>query len=76
MVSVRLTPEAHKQFHALPRGIRPRVARLIGRLRNWPNVSGAKALSGELSGRYRLRTGAYRVQFTALNLGDFCIAVV
>lgn len=76
MVSVRLTPEARKQFHALPHGIRPRVAALIGRLRNWPNVSGAKALSGELAGRYRLRTGAYRVQFTARQDGDDWVVVV
>ncbi|HEX7380315.1 MAG TPA: hypothetical protein VF278_24585 [Pirellulales bacterium] len=45
-------------------------------MRNWPNVSGAKALSGELAGRYRLRTGAYRVQFTARQDGDDWVVVV
>ena len=29
------------------------------------DVSGAKPLSGELAGRYRLRTGDYRVEFYA-----------
>lgn len=30
---------------------------------DWPNVSGAKPLRNELSGRRRVRTGDYRVQF-------------
>lgn len=63
MAAVKLMPEANEQFLALPRGIRPRVTRLFDRLRRWPTVSGAKALSGGLAGRYRLRTGDYRVQF-------------
>jgi mRNA-degrading endonuclease RelE of RelBE toxin-antitoxin system len=32
-------------------------------LGGWPEVSGAKPLSGKLAGRYRVRTGDYRVQF-------------
>jgi mRNA-degrading endonuclease RelE of RelBE toxin-antitoxin system len=32
-------------------------------LQQWPSVSGAKPLRGELAGRYRLRTGDYRIQF-------------
>jgi mRNA-degrading endonuclease RelE of RelBE toxin-antitoxin system len=39
------------------------VLRLLVRLERWPDVSGAKPLSGGLAGRYRLRTGDYRVQF-------------
>jgi mRNA interferase RelE/StbE len=38
---------------------------LIVRLEQWPNVSGAKPLSGKLAGRWRMRTGDYRVQFRA-----------
>lgn len=48
----------------------------IVRLRNWPGVSGAKALSGDLAGRFRLRTGDYRVQFTAQRDGDAWRVVV
>ena len=33
------------------------------RLEQWPHVSGARPLRGELTGSYRLRTGDYRVQF-------------
>jgi mRNA-degrading endonuclease RelE of RelBE toxin-antitoxin system len=33
------------------------------RLADWPDVSGAKPLSGKLAGRFRLRTGDYRLQF-------------
>lgn len=36
---------------------------LVERLDRWPQVSGAKPLSGVLAGRYRLRTGDYQVQF-------------
>lgn len=50
-------------MEALPNPIHARVLRLTVRLENRPNVSGAKALSGKLAGRYRLRTGDYRVQF-------------
>ena len=63
MATVDVTPTAHTQFEALPRGIRLRVARLLDRLERWPHVSGAKALSGNLAGRRRMRTGDYRVQF-------------
>ena len=40
-----------------------RMAKLVERLRQWPAVSGAKPLSGRLAGRFRLRTGDYRLQF-------------
>lgn len=36
---------------------------ILDRLRRWPEVSGAKPLSGALAGRWRIRTGDYRVQF-------------
>ncbi|HQU44275.1 MAG TPA: type II toxin-antitoxin system RelE/ParE family toxin, partial [Pirellulales bacterium] len=61
---VVLTPEAAEQLDALGNPIHGRVLRLIVRLEQWPDVSGAKPLSGELAGRYRLRTGDYRVQFS------------
>jgi mRNA-degrading endonuclease RelE of RelBE toxin-antitoxin system len=36
---------------------------IIARLEQWPNVSGAKPLRGNLAGRFRIRTGDYRLQF-------------
>jgi mRNA interferase RelE/StbE len=63
MVAVRITPEALKQAEALKEPILGRVLRIVERLRNWPEVSGVKPLSGKLAGFYRLRTGDYRVQF-------------
>ncbi|HEX7447718.1 MAG TPA: type II toxin-antitoxin system RelE/ParE family toxin [Pirellulales bacterium] len=63
MANVVLAPEAAEQLEALTNPIHGRVLRLIVRLEHWPNVSGAKPLSGDLAGHYRLRTGDYRVQF-------------
>ncbi len=40
---------------------------LLERLEKWPNVSGAKPLRGNLVGRYRLRSGDYRLQFQVVN---------
>jgi mRNA-degrading endonuclease RelE of RelBE toxin-antitoxin system len=63
MANVELTPDAARQKDQLPRVIRVRIIKLIERLRNWPHVSGAKPLSGELAGHWRMRTGDYRMQF-------------
>jgi len=63
MATVSLTPEAAEQLEDLNNPIHGRVLKLLVRLEEWPEVSGAKPLSGELAGRYRLRTGDYRVQF-------------
>jgi mRNA-degrading endonuclease RelE of RelBE toxin-antitoxin system len=61
--AVTITPEALEQAERLPLPIQGRVFHLVMRLRNWPEVSGAKPLTGNLAGHYRLRTGDYRVQF-------------
>jgi mRNA-degrading endonuclease RelE of RelBE toxin-antitoxin system len=63
MATVTITPEALRQAERLPTTIRSRLRRLAIKLENWPAVSGAKALSGRLAGRYRIRTGDYRMQF-------------
>jgi mRNA-degrading endonuclease RelE of RelBE toxin-antitoxin system len=63
MAEVRITPDALEQAESLNDPILTRVMGLVDRLRNWPQVSGAKPLSGNLAGHYRLRTGDYRVQF-------------
>jgi mRNA-degrading endonuclease RelE of RelBE toxin-antitoxin system len=39
------------------------VLLVFRRLADWPNVSGAKPLRGNLKGNFRIRTGDYRVVF-------------
>jgi mRNA interferase RelE/StbE len=63
MARVSLTREAVEGLEDLPLVIHARVLSLLERLATWPAVSGAKPLSGPLAGRYRLRTGDYRLQF-------------
>lgn len=66
-MTVLLTPEAQEDFEALPATIRARVLRIFERLHGWPNVSGAKPLSGEWAGHYRIRTGDWRVVFRVVS---------
>jgi mRNA interferase RelE/StbE len=61
--TVIVSPEALAEADKLPRVIHGRVVRIVERLAAWPNVSGAKPLRHGLAGRYRIRTGDYRVQF-------------
>ena len=63
MAVVTISPEAASQIEALPNAIHPRIDGLIERLEKWPDVSGVKKLSGSLAGRYRIRTGDYRLQY-------------
>lgn len=62
-MEVRLLPEAFHQLERLPAVVHRRVLGVLERLTCWPRVSGAKPLRGNLAGRYRIRTGDYRVQF-------------
>ena len=63
MVAVRLTDEASSEFASLPVTIKARVLSVLERLKDWPNVSGAKPLRGEWAGHYRIRTGDWRIIF-------------
>jgi mRNA-degrading endonuclease RelE of RelBE toxin-antitoxin system len=63
MATVAVTPDALEDLGRLPAEIVARVEKLFARLEHWPEVSGKKALSGNLAGLWRLRTGDYRVQF-------------
>ena len=63
MAKLTLTREAAEGLDDLPLVIHSRVLSLLERLEKWPAVSGAKPLTGPLAGRYRLRTGDYRLQF-------------
>ena len=62
-MGVRLTVTARLQLLDLNEPMLSRITAVLERLGNWPAVSGAKPLRGQLVGRYRLRTGDYRVQF-------------
>ena len=55
--------EALGELAKLSRATRERIGKLFERLEGWPAVSGAKPLSGNLAGSYRLRTGDYRLRF-------------
>ena len=62
-MEVVLTPEAAGELDALTEPMHTRVLRVLERLANWPHVSGARPLSGDLAGHWRIRTGDYRVMF-------------
>lgn len=61
--TVTVTPAARAELESIPLVIRNRINRIFQRLENWPAVSGAKALRGDLHGSYRIRTGDYRIVF-------------
>jgi mRNA-degrading endonuclease RelE of RelBE toxin-antitoxin system len=63
MAKVLISAEARLQHETLPKSIKARVQAIFLRLENWPAVSGAKPLRHGLAGRYRIRTGGYRIQF-------------
>jgi mRNA-degrading endonuclease RelE of RelBE toxin-antitoxin system len=58
-----VTAGAQKQIAKAPLRIQARLWEDLKRLEDWPDVSGAKPLSGKLAGNYRIRTGDYRLQF-------------
>jgi mRNA-degrading endonuclease RelE of RelBE toxin-antitoxin system len=60
---LRSKPTQPSSFGKLATAIKPRIVKLLARLQRWPDVSGAKPLRGNLAGRYRMRTGDYRLQF-------------
>lgn len=53
--------EAIADYQRLPLVIRLRVAAILEKLKQWPQVSGAKPLRGNLKGHFRLRTGDWRI---------------
>lgn len=67
MTQVEMTAAAARELERLPNVIHQRMLRVLERLEKWPQVSGAKPLSGNLAGRYRIRTGDYRLQFQVRN---------
>ena len=63
MARVTYERDAVEQLAELPNVILARIENIARRLQNWPAVSGAKPLRGDLAGHYRMRTGDYRIQF-------------
>ena len=63
MATVTYEREAVEQLGELPNVVLARMENIVRRLENWPAVSGAKPLRGDLAGHYRIRTGDYRIQF-------------
>lgn len=63
MAIVDIAPSAQRDLDDLPRGVQADMGAVFERLRHWPAVSGAKPLKHVLAGRFRIRTGHYRVQF-------------
>jgi mRNA-degrading endonuclease RelE of RelBE toxin-antitoxin system len=62
-VAVLLSSDAQAEFLELPTPIKARVEAVFKRLKDWPNVSGAKPLRGPWAGHYRIRTGDWRLLF-------------
>ncbi|HEX4055580.1 MAG TPA: type II toxin-antitoxin system RelE/ParE family toxin [Tepidisphaeraceae bacterium] len=63
MAKVLLTADAQQELNGLGRKMHYRVMEVLARLEKWPAVSGAKPLQHGLAGKFRIRTGDYRVQF-------------
>ena len=63
MARVTYEQSAVEQLGELPNVVLARMANVVKRLENWPAVSGAKSLRGDLAGHFRIRTGDYRIQF-------------
>ncbi len=64
MRHVVLNSEAVRQLDRLPKSIRARVHAGLTRVERWPDGGGAKPLTGNLAGHFRVRTGDYRIQFS------------
>jgi len=62
-MAVFLSGDAQEAVLRLPKVIRLRLRAMLAELERWPAVSGAKPLHGKLAGKYRKRTGDYRVVF-------------
>lgn len=63
---VLLSREGQDDFEDLPATMKARVLKVIERLSQWPEVSGAKRLKHDWTGHYRIRTGDWRVVFQVI----------
>jgi mRNA interferase RelE/StbE len=74
-MQVLLSLEGQADFDALPATIKARVIRVLERLAQWPQVSGAKPLKREWAGHYRVRTGDWRVIFRVISPGVIVVRI-
>lgn len=74
-VAVVLTKAAQKDVDGLTAPVMARVAAAIVALREYPAVTGVKALKGDRKGQYRVRVGTHRILFT-LDAGTITIIAV
>ncbi len=66
-MNVIIEDKAAKQFAKLPRPVQARVLHVFERLKHWPDISGAKQLSGQWAGCWSIRTGDWRVVFEVMD---------
>lgn len=64
MAVVIISRDAQTDFNSLPLTMKTRVSEIFARLEKWPAISGAKPLRHALAGKFRIRTGDYRVRFS------------
>jgi len=65
MARVIITAAAFEEAEQLPKKAHVRVLAIVERLEKWPDVSGAKPLSGDLAGWFRIQTGDYGSVFVS-----------
>jgi mRNA interferase RelE/StbE len=61
--TVRLRGGAGKEYRTLPTAVRGRVLDHLIELEQDPRPEGARMLSGEFGGHYRLRVGDHRIVY-------------
>lgn len=65
MMRVVITKAALKQVDKLETFAKNQIIAVVAELASWPKTTAqVKALQGNLRGKYRARTGSYRVFFT------------
>jgi mRNA-degrading endonuclease RelE of RelBE toxin-antitoxin system len=75
MATVTLSPDAAQGLSMAPTVMVRRINDALQRLEQWPKVSGAKPLRGNLKGCFRLRCGDWRIVFRAGGDDLFVIAI-
>jgi mRNA interferase RelE/StbE len=74
-MQVLFSLEGQADFDGLPATLKARVIRVLERLAQWPDVSGAKPLKREWAGYYRIRTGDWRVIFQVISPGVIVVRI-
>lgn len=59
----------------VPSNMLGRIMKAVERLDRWPNVSGAKALTGNWAGHHRIRVGDWRIVFRVRGFDVIVVAI-